>query len=203
MRLLEKIERMNEGKKKKLLWAVVLVTALMLPAMTIATVVISYEYTLTGSSATAEVYLEQGPNYATAHSMGLTYANQQTSGGIYAVTPIYINGTAGSTYTDLINVYVIYNGTSGLKHAVSVWINVTGTPGLPGGDELYYGTNPLSVSGSTWYNGTSAATGISLSTTGSSSRIGLLTTGTALYIGFYLVPGSGSDTVTIQYNIRG
>ncbi|MGC8725012.1 MAG: hypothetical protein ACP5RS_00300 [Thermoplasmata archaeon] len=202
MRLLEKIEKMNEGKKKKLLWAVVLVTALMLPAMTIATVVISYQYTLTGSSATAEVYLEQGPNYATAHSMGLTYANQQTSGGIYAVTPIYINGTAGSTYTDLINVYVIYNGTSGLKHAVSVWINVT-SAALPSGDELYYGTNPLSVSGSTWYNGTSAITGMSLSGTGSSSRIGLLTTGTALYIGFYLVPGSGSDTVTIQYNIRG
>jgi hypothetical protein len=70
---LEKIERMSEGKKKKLLWAVVLVMALMLLAMTIATVIILYQYTLTGGAATADVYLAHGPNYGTAHSLGLTY----------------------------------------------------------------------------------------------------------------------------------
>jgi hypothetical protein len=62
------------------------------------------------------------------------------------------------------------------------------------------------VSGSTSYNGNTAATSLSLSATGNSARIGLLTYGattSALYIGFYLLPGTGIDTITIQYNISG
>jgi len=206
MRLLEKIERMNEGKKKKLLWAVVLVTALMLPAMTIATVVISYTYTLSGSTATAEVYLEEGPDYSDANAMGLTSATQQSSGDIYGGTTISINAITGSSSEDLINVYVIINATSGLNRAVLVWINVTSAT-LPSGDLLYNGTNLLSVKGGTWYNGSAAAGSQSLSGTSTSGEISLpkqiSATTPALYLGFYLVPGSGTDTITIQYNIRG
>jgi len=180
--------------------------AFLLPALVVATVVISYTYPINVSSTTPEIYLAEGPNYPTASSLGLISipSGSTTAVGsnsyIISGTTITIKAVNGAGNTYLLNVLEIINNT-GLKVPTYIWINITTTT-IPSGSSLYYSQgNEISFSGSTLTNGTATSpTQISLSST-SNNQIHLWQT--SVYIAIVLgSTASGSATVTIQYNIQ-
>ncbi|MEM3277623.1 MAG: hypothetical protein QW258_01175 [Thermoplasmata archaeon] len=150
--------------------AISIILAFLLPALVTATVVISYTYPTSTSSTSPLIYLAQGPNYATANSMGLFTATNTTSNGIISGTTITINNVSGSQTTYLLNVLEIYNKT-GLKVPTTITFS---SISLPSGVTMYYSTSPMTYSS----QGTEVPSG--------GTTVSLTTAGVALYLSFEL-----------------
>jgi hypothetical protein len=178
--------------------------AFLLPALVVATVVISYTYPINVSSTTPKIYLAEGPNYPTASSLGLIYlSSTPTSISNYyyitSGTTIYINAVSGAGNTYLLNVLEIINST-GLTVPTYIWINITGN-GISSGSLYYSQGSEIFFDGSELKNSTETQpTQISLSSS-SSNQIHLWQS--SVYIAIVLgSTASGSATVTIQYTIQ-
>jgi len=173
--------------------------AILLPALVVATVVISYTYTINVSSTNPEIYLAEGPNYPTASSLGLiSLSPTPTSNSITSGTTIAINTVSGSYKTALVNVLEVYNGTSSsFKYPVYVTLYAPSITGLT----MYASISPLTVTNST--SGISI-TGTVVSTSSSGTTFHLTASGgAALYIGFLMTgSASGSANFVINYQIN-
>jgi hypothetical protein len=166
--------------------------AFLLPALVVATVVISYTYPITSTPQTATIYLTTGPNYNAASAMGLITPG--LSGIITSGTSIAINTVSGSYETALVNVLEVYNGTSSVKYPVYVTLYAPSISGLT----MYASTSPLNVTNST--SGISIS-GTPVSTSGTTFQ--LTASGAALYIGFLMTgSASGSANFVINYQIN-
>jgi len=172
---------------------VILVIILLVAGVVLGEVLINYTYSVSTSSVKPKIYFEDGPYYTYAHNMGLITATMSGNpANISSSTTITINTVAGSGETYLLNVLEIYNGTSGMKGIVYIYINGT----LPSIVTMYYsstlstlgsGTPPVPT-GTQWVSG---------------SKIHL--SGSALYISFVIsgtsIPTSETGTLYVQYTI--
>ena len=167
--------------------------AFLLPTLVVATVVLSYTYPTSTTGTAPEVYLAQGPNYATANAMGLFYANQVGSpGNISSGTTIYFNYTYGASNEALLNVLEIVNGagttvtikfdTVQLPPGVTMWISTSTTP-------LSYSVSNGAI---TINNGQAVSTGSSITLSGTYYYIGFLFSNQAK---------AGSGTIAFSYVI--
>jgi len=154
-------------------------TAALLPATATAAVIINDPILVSTNQNNAVVYIENGPGYSLAHSMGFTYSNYATSGA---------NVTLDLNYSSHSNV-TITNGLEIVNNAgsmVTVWLNGS----LPGYITLYYST-PL-------------VTGSDMGTPIVSETPFTISSGSELYISIVIntltTPGtSASATLTMQY----
>jgi len=180
--------------------------AFLLPALVVATVVISYTYTITTSTSQPPIFLAEGPNYPTASSLGLIYlSSTPTSISNYyyitSGTTIYINAVSGAGNTYLLNVLEIINNTNLQKVPTYIWINITGN-GISSGSLYYSQGSEIFFDGSELKNSTETLTNPIPLSSSSSNQIHLWQS--SVYIAIVL-PGStvsGSATVTIQYTIQ-
>ena len=166
--------------------------AFLLPALVVATVVISYTYTITSTPQPATIYLTTGPNYNAASAMGLITPG--LSGIITSGTSIAINTVSGSYETALVNVLEVYNDTSSVKYPVYVTLYAPSISGLT----MYASTSPLTVTNSA---SEILISGTPVSTSGTTFQ--LTASGAALYIGFLMTgSASGNANFVINYQIN-
>ena len=157
----EKLEKLEKSRRKPFLaiWRAmhyrilgtpitVGIVLIMVMATALAGVFVVYYYPTSTSTATAEIYLEEGPNYADAAALGLvsmsggTIPNPSTE--ITSGTTITVDGVTGAEDTYLLNVFEVVNSSSGVKGPVYLYINGT----LPTGVTLYWdNTTEMKFSG--------------------------------------------------------
>ncbi len=140
----------------------------------------------------AAFYLQDGPNYASAHALGLFTVTETGSPlNVASNATIGVNTVAGSARVYLLNVLDIYNASS-MDSPVYVIINGT----LPSGVTMYYGTTPASFNGTT-----STIVDAAQWATGAHIQLpSLATPGADLYFAFALTgSASGSGSLTLQY----
>ena len=171
--------------------------AFLLPALVVATVVISYTYPITSTPQTATIYLTTGPNYNAANAMGLITINLQNLASGQAIpseTTIAINTVSGSSETALVNVLEVYNGTSSVKYPVYVTLYAPDIQGLT----MYASTSPLTVT-----NGTSgiSISGTQVSTSGTIFHL-TVSNNAALYIGFLMTGSASTSGNTVNFVIN-
>ena len=172
--------------------------AFLLPTLVVATVVISYTYTISINQTAQKIYLATGPNYATANTMSLVGIGSGQTGGTSAGTyipsgyKIYLNTTTGCANTYLLNVLEIINST-GVSAPTTLWINGS----LPSGVTIYYNEGtPISMTSGPGSSTPTFNTGTYSYTPGNPL---LISKGvTTVYLAF-VVPGSLSATSTTLY----
>ncbi|MEM3193154.1 MAG: hypothetical protein QW292_13930 [Candidatus Parvarchaeota archaeon] len=171
------------GKRAKWL---ILLAAILIPALVTATVAITYSYSTSTTPQAQEVYLTTGPNYATANAMGMFYVTL-TSSSVANGATIDINSTSYSGTTYLLDVLEVYNAS--LPKGSSLTITITTQ--LPSGVTMYYDTTGAATYSSP---GTPVTSGSAISVTLPTSA------GPILYFSFALTGGtSGSGSFTITY----
>ncbi len=175
---------------KKVLLALTLLSAMLLPAVATAAVIVNNNISVqTTFTNVNQVYLQEGPQYASAHSAGfitLKGNNQKFTNA--TINLAGVPGSSGAVY--ITNAIEIYSAMS--KGPVDIWLNTTS-----------------SLSGVSIYEGSSLATftGTSLSganqiLSGSNSFEFTLTNtpGVVAYISFELSGTSSfSGTLSLQY----
>lgn len=159
---------------------------LAISGVALASVVVVYTYSISTAPASPLIYLQDGPNYASANALGLFTATQTgTPPNVVSGTTITVNTVSGSGNVYLLNVLDIYNG-SALTTPQYVYINGT----LPTGVTMYYSStsitfNGASVSGTSWVSGT---------------QIRLVGAAADLYLAFVLTgAATGTGTLGFQY----
>jgi len=116
------------GKKKWLSLATVIM-AIVLPATVVASVIITYQINGSVYAATSPVVFTNGPNYATANTLGFstTTINKQNT----QIT-IKLGGVQGSYGTYLLDqINVTQNSTYAVAHTWTVSFNVSGVSNMP------------------------------------------------------------------------
>jgi hypothetical protein len=169
--------------------------AFLLPTLVVATVVLSYTYPTSTTGTAPEVYLAQGPNYATANAMGLFYANQVGNpANISSGTTIYFNYTYGANNEALLNVLKIVNNVPSGRTVTIKFDTVQ----LPTGVTMWISTSTTQLS-YTVTNGVISITGGTQVTAGYSTT---LSSGT-YYIGFLFSnqATAGTGTIAFSYTI--
>jgi len=170
--------------------------AFLLPTLVVATVVLSYTYPTSTTGTAPEVYLAQGPNYATANAMGLFYANQVgSSGNISSGTTIYFNYTYGANNEALLNVLKIVNNVPSGRTVTITFDTLT----LPTGVTMYISSSANTQLTYTVSNGVITINNGQAVSTGSPITL----SGTYYYIGFLFSnqPKTGSGTIAFSYTI--
>ncbi|MEM3448929.1 MAG: hypothetical protein QXP38_08665 [Nitrososphaerota archaeon] len=173
------------GKRAKWL---ILLAAILIPALVTATVAITYSYSTSTNPHAQEVYLTIGPNYATANATGMFYV-RLTSSSVANGATIDINSTAYSGTTYLLDVLEVYDASLPTGYSLTITI----TTSLPSGVTMYYDTTGAATYSSP---GNTVTSGSPISVTLPASA------GPILYFSFALTGGvSQPGTFTITYVI--
>jgi len=153
-----------------------------------ATVIIVYSNPVSTTGVSPELYLQDGPNYASANTLGLFTATQTGSpANVVTGTTITVNTVTGSANVYLLNVLDIYNASS-LTTQVYVYINGT----LPTGVSMYYSSTSITFSGTPPVSGTLWVTGTQIPLKGGAAA--------DLYLAFVLTgAATGTGTLGFQY----
>ncbi|MGC8699335.1 MAG: hypothetical protein ACP5RE_04080 [Candidatus Acidifodinimicrobium sp.] len=183
------------SKKNNLKKLITLATALafIVPALVTASVVVDYQINYKASNVNPNVFLTEGPNYATANGQGLIYVNNTTSISSYTAiennAQLKFNSTSYSSYTILLNVLELVSTTSS---GTKVWINGS----LPSGVSIYVTSSEETFSGSVLSLGTAYTLGNAISLPGNSVE----------YITFYIsgqIPATGNiGSLSVQYLVN-
>jgi len=202
--------------KIKRLTALSVLIAILAPTLVTATVILTYQYNVSSSSATPYLFLSTGENYNTANTLGLIYAKTQTftyGSSTYTYIPsgtVEVNVSDGVYSEYLLNVLAVYNISSGLKGTVNAYINATG---IPSGVIVYIGTEPLTFNGNTVTNSGSGTLYTISSASPSSKAIQITSSSTstpALFIGFEISSSTSSPsasppasfTLSVQFSVQ-
>ena len=161
--------------------------------------VLSYTYPTSTTGTAPEVYLAQGPNYATANAMGLFYANQvESSGNISSGTKIYFNYTYGANNEALLNVLKIVNNVPSGRTVTITFDTLTLPTGVTmyisssAGTELSYKVSNGVITILNALNNQAVSTGNPISLSSGTYYIGFLFSNQAT---------AGSGTITFHYEI--
>lgn len=183
----------KRNSKMKVLMTVATLLAFIVPALVTASVVVDYQINYKASNVNPEVFLAEGPNYATANGLDLLYVKNTTTIGSYTAiknnAQVMFNSTNYTSYTILLNVLeLVSTSTSPTK----VWINGT----LPSGVQLYITTTQESFNGYVSSLGTAYSPGSSIT----------LNAGSVEYITFYIsgqIPSTGNTgSLYVSYLVQ-
>ncbi|EQD76994.1 hypothetical protein B1B_01314 [mine drainage metagenome] len=152
-----------------------------------ATVIIVYSNPVSTTAVSPELYLQDGPNYASANTLGLFTATQTGSpANVLTGTTITVNTVTGSVNVYLLNVLDIYNASALTTH---VYVYINGT--LPTGVSMYYSSTAITFNGNA-VTGTLWVTGTQIPLKGGAAA--------DLYLAFVLTgAATGTGTLGFQY----
>lgn len=141
---------------RKTFLGLIIFSVALLPSLATAAVIVHSTVNVnTNTNQNNPVYLAQGPGYAIANELGyisLTGNGQLSTGS----QNLYLNTTAGTGNTTLLNPLEIVNDTSsGFSGSVVIYLNGT----LPSGVSIYYSSSQMSYKNGQVQGGTMLQTG--------------------------------------------
>ena len=176
---------------KKILFTLTLLSAMLLPAVATAAVVLNNNITVNvNNSNVNQVYIETGPGYSSAHSSG--YITMTGNNQKYTNTTISLNGIKGSGSVIITNALEIYSSVS--SGTVNVWLNSTSAIS---GVSIYESQSPAQ------YTGTSLSGASQILGSTSSYEFTVSSTpGVVVYLSFEVSGNSASSgSLSLQYTI--
>ncbi|MGC9176763.1 MAG: hypothetical protein ACP5F1_06795, partial [Thermoplasmata archaeon] len=145
------METMNtKYLKGKFQYLAIILIVFLLPALVLASVIITYTYPINISQEPPAVYLTTGPNYQTYNNSGQFQATVNgVPPNIWSGTTIYMNWTFFYLLSSGSLPFVLQINNT-LNNAVSLWINGS----LPGSITMYYKNSPNGKNlGTQWVSG--------------------------------------------------
>jgi|GEM_PF-6284239 len=122
------------GKKKWLSLATVIL-AIVLPATVVASVIITYQINGSVYAAASPVVFTNGPNYATANTLGFSTAKLNSQDTQITISLGGVTGSYGTYLLDQIN--VTQNSAYTVANTWTVSFNVSGVSNMPKPDNVF------------------------------------------------------------------
>ncbi len=172
-----------------------MVASLLVAGLVAGMVILLYSNPVSTTGTNPNFYLQQGPDYSSANTLGLfTAVESGTPSNVVSGTTIDVNTVAGSEDVYLLNVLDVYNATSALTSHVYLYINGT----LSSGVTMYYGPTHITATysaGSYSLSGTAWTSGTQIALNGAGPAV-------ELFLAFALTgSASGSGTLYFSYVI--
>jgi len=174
--------------KRNLLTVIMIATIMAVPAVATAAVMVSDPVSVSVSgTGLNSVYLERGPGYSTANSLG--YFTVLGNNEKYSNLTLEITDVKGNGNMSMTNVLELTGSVN-----TGTYVNVTISADLPAGTYLYCNSAPSTISSD------GAISGTNLSSTGSFTI--QMKTGTDVYFSFLVLGRSvGTGTMTLSYEV--